>query len=190
MGLLLINSMNFIYASNYTEHYEDKMLTMKQNLSDNFINNDTKLKDIEKNDSSAYAKKMMNNTKSKYINYNLDNLSYNETDNHEPSIKCKSTKPNNQLQLNNSESKLFNTANTPQVKRLSLGLSASYYSNPITINNNTKQQKLEEYLNKHNDILPVIIIQADGLQVLDSVVQLMAFNDLYKINNFGTSPYI
>ncbi|MBQ9441379.1 MAG: hypothetical protein IJU54_03195, partial [Alphaproteobacteria bacterium] len=116
--------------------------------------------------------------------------SYNETDNNEPAIKFNSKKPNNQLQLNNSELKLFNTANTPQVQRLSLGLSASYYSNPITINNNTKQQKLEEYLNKHNDILPVIIIQADGLQVLDSVAQLMAFNDLYKVNNFGTSPYI
>ena len=50
MGLLLINSMNFIYASNYMEHYEDNMLTIKQNLSDNFINNDIKLKDIEKND--------------------------------------------------------------------------------------------------------------------------------------------
>ena len=198
MGLLLINSMDFIYASNNVEHYDDNILTLKQNLSDNFIKNGSKLKDsevindINNNDSSQYAKKIMNNTGNRYVNCKLDNLRHNKNNNKESAVKIKYTKLNNQLQMDNGNIKLLNNAGALPVDRLSLNsnnlLNASY-SNPVEISDKNKQQRWEDYLNKHNDILPVITIQADGLQVLDSIAQLMAFNDFYNINNFGI-PYI
>lgn len=82
------------------------------------------------------------------------------------------------------------THNVRKLSDASCSSSKSYFSNPLVISNKNKFKKIDEYLNEHKEIIPIITLQADGLQVLDTIAHLSAFNSFYNLVNFGTNPYI
>ena len=67
---------------------------------------------------------------------------------------------------------------------------SSHFSNPLIISNQNKFKLADDYFSTHEELIPIIILQSDGMQVLDTIAHLSAFNDFYKLSNFGTCPYI
>ena len=66
----------------------------------------------------------------------------------------------------------------------------SHFSNPINISYKNIFRKIDELFNSHEEIIPIIVLQADGFQVLDTLAHLFAFNSFYNLSNFGQNPYI
>ena len=228
IGLLLINSMRCIYASEDIKK-NGNILTLKQNLTDNLVkditdketakenvsldNTNIPIKDPENDkiltlnrneknkkikDTSQYEEDEINaKNYGDDINYDFDNWTYNGDEVKDSTIVAKYKDLSSQLQRNNTQIShkihLSTNINVPKLMKLSSirrQSLTSHFSNPVTIGNNNTLKKCDEYLSGDVEILPIITIQSDGLQVLDSIAQLMAFNDVYSINNFGTSPYI
>lgn len=217
MGLLLINSIDFIYASNDMHTMNDVIISnkivndVKQNLQTNVINNNTKKvkwKDImqkeDNNKISHYEENDINNSmvsNKGSVNSNNDEIDnifedwdYNEKSKIKNNYKKLSDKllTRNITQLQNDLQPAM-TINVPKIRKLSDASRSSvksYFSNPLNISHRNGLRRIDEFLNSHEEIIPIIILQSDGLQVLDTIAHLLAFNSFYSLNNFGTNPYI
>ncbi len=124
------------------------------------------------------------------------NWTYNEENKTNSLIKKKYQRLNSNLQKNTINfdiQPIVVTDNKQKIRKLSdasKSSAKSYFSNPVVISTNNKFKKIDEYLSGHKEIIPIITLQADGLQVLDTIAHLLAFNSYYKLINFGTNPYI
>ena len=129
----------------------------------------------------------------------FDNWTYNGDDCKQSVIKKKYQKLSSNLQKStiNFDIAPTLTLNNPNnarklsdASRSSVKSHKSHFSNPLIISNTNKFKKLDKYLDGHKEIIPIITLQSDGLQVLDTIAHLSVFNSFYDLNNFGTSPYI
>lgn len=231
IGLLLINSMEFIYANdNMHMMSNEDILCLKQNLQSNMhkktdnmdhlshnktvkivinkkSNKENKNNEIsDDNELYYYNENYINNkfNDNKKINANSDNdeidnlfenWNYNEKSETKNKYKKLSdkllTRNITQLQKDVSPSKI-NVDRQKQRKLSNASKSSvkSHFSNPLNISHKNVLRKIDELLNSHEEIIPIITLQSDGLQVLDTIAHLLAFNSFYNLNNFGQNPYI
>ena len=222
MGLLLVSSIDFIYASNPIHEYNnsDEILTIKQNLQSNNLKEDivlddthvkmtmkedekkdnNKLDHYEDNDMNIINKKKSDSYDSDDIDNMFENWTYNK-DHKKTSCKKQQyfklmsdlQRNNTQVQDNVIQIQPLMTIDVPKIRKLSDASKSSvksHFSNPLAITHKNGFKKIDEYLNGHEEIMPIIVLQSDGLQVLDTIAHLLAFNSFFNLNNFGTNPYI
>ncbi|MBR1944651.1 MAG: hypothetical protein IJ848_04260 [Alphaproteobacteria bacterium] len=211
-GILIINSINLLSASEINNISSQDVMILNNNCIESFktpndslntddirspkkdANEEIEKEETEKNDKSLshYEENTMNSVR-------IHDMSNDDSNNViEKSICSKSNKNkysknkqqyfNLQKDLNSINVKPFMTLREPNTKKLS-GIS-SYFSNPVTVKNQNEYDTIDNYFKKYKELIPIIVLQSDGMQVRDTIAHLLAFNDFYNINNFGTSPYI
>lgn len=221
MGLLLLNSIDFIYSSDPMHKYNnsDEILTIKQNLQsnnikENIVLDDTNIKMIMKEDEKQDTNKLeqYKYNKLSIINKNksdssdsddidnvFENWTYNKDNKKISWKKQQYLKLMSDLQRNNTQIQKniqiqpLMTVDVSNIRKLSDASKSSvksHFSNPLTITHKNGLKKIDEYLNGHEEIMPIIVLQSDGLQVLDTIAHLLAFNSFFNLSNFGTNPYI
>lgn len=149
------------YYSNNTFNSLEDNNSNADNIFENWTYNGVEIKEKQKD--------VISDKKKQYLNL-MNNLRNNTlTDKIKPTI----------------------TINKHNTRKLSGSSSISVrFYNPLMISNQNKFKLADNYLSNHEELIPIIVLQADGMQVLDTIAHLSAFNDFYNLSNFGTSPYI
>ena len=194
--------------SSINDLQNDKTVKMKakskacQENKKNEVNNNAVSSHYKENDMNNLKDKNQNNTQND--NDEIDNIfenwtyndSVNNDDHSNSAVKTKYKELEDNLIKRSStqyNAPLVIPVEPQNVRKLSDASKASvksHFSNPLNISHKNVSKKIDELLNSHEEIIPIITLQSDGLQVLDTIAHLIAFNSFFNLSNFSTNPYI